>query len=405
MSTNFQTKISDVCQLGDGAHARVTRALAGIPYLTSKNIGQGELKLDHMDFISEEDYNRLFPPVSKAITRLQAGDILTGIIGTFSNSYVYKASDSFGISSAIAILRPDQSRLHPQYLYYHLNTPHIQSLKESVASGSVQGYTNLTVLGSLPIRLPSLNDQRAIAEVLGALDDKIAANTRLAATLTGLLDAQFEQMGVNSEPQDDDQIVFLDELIELNPKVAAPKEAEPVYVDMQKLPTAGMSISGWERRPAKGGARFMNGDALLARITPCLENRKTGYVDFLPDGQAAIGSTEFIVMRSRPGVPKQLSYFLATSERFRTYAIRHMVGTSGRQRVSALDLAGYTISKPDPESLARFGEISTAHFKLLKSLTDENGTLAATRDALLPQLMSGKLRVRDAEKVLEKAGV
>ena len=100
-----------------------------------------------------------------------------------------------------------------------------------------------------------------------------------------------------------------------------------------------------------------------------------------------------------------MSYFLATSERFRTFAIRHMVGTSGRQRVSALDLAGYTVSKPDPEALARFGEVSTLYFKLLKSLTDENRTLAATRDVLLPQLMSGELQVKDGEQVLENAGV
>jgi type I restriction enzyme S subunit len=266
-------------------------------------------------------------------------------------------------------------------------------------------YLKQSTLNEILVDVPGKAEQVAIGAALGSLDDKIAANTKLAETALAFLEVHFAALGLNRDPAEDDAGVGLDELVDLNPKLAASSEAEPVYVDMQKLPVAGMSISAWEHRPPKGGARFINGDTLLARITPCLENRKTGFVDFLKDGQVGIGSTEFIVMRSRPGIPKQLSYFLATSKRFRTYAIRHMVGTSGRQRVSALDLAGYTVSKPDPEELARFGKISTGHFKLLKSLTDENRTLAATRDALLPQLMSGKLRVKDAEKALENAGV
>lgn len=303
------------------------------------------------------------------------------------------------------LLRTDPEKADSDFLRLYLSAPITQARILALAHGSTTPHLRVADVRSFLVDLPPLNDQKAIAEVLCALEDKIAANTKLAGTSTGLLDARFGQLGLNNDPSDEDEIISLVELVELNPKVAAPTEDEPMYVDMQKLPTAGTSISGWERRPAKGGARFMNDDTLLARITPCLENRKTGYVDFLPEGQAAIGSTEFIVMRSRPGIPKQLSYFLATSERFRTYAIRHMVGTSGRQRVSALDLAGYTVSKPDSDALARFGEISTAQFKLLRSLADENRTLAATRDALLPQLMSGELRVKDAEKALETAGV
>jgi type I restriction enzyme S subunit len=82
-----------------------------------------------------------------------------------------------------------------------------------------------------------------------------------------------------------------------------------------------------------------------------------------------------------------------------------MVGTSGRQRVSALDLTGYTLRQPEEGALAQFGVVAATTFPLVKSLTDENRLLAATRDALLPQLMSGKLRVKDAEKVLENTGV
>ena len=360
--------------------------------------------------LDERDLVFLDPDLASTFARSAArkGDLVftcwgsVGQIGFIGEDANY---DEYIVSNKQMKLSPNVEQVDPLFLYYNMSQPKMIFEVQSRAIGSTIPGFNLGQLRALKVQIPELLEQRAIAAVLGALDDKIAANTKLAATSIGLLGALFGQLGLNSDPKDEDEIMALDELVELNPKVAAPGEDEPVYVDMQKLPTSGISISEWERRPAKGGARFMNDDTLLARITPCLENRKTGYVDFLPEGLAAIGSTEFIVMRSRPGIPKQLSYFLATSERFRTYAIRHMVGTSGRQRVSALDLAGYTVSKPGPEALARFGEISTAQFKLLKSLADENRTLAATRDALLPQLMSGKLRVKDAEKVLENAGV
>ncbi|WP_427007325.1 restriction endonuclease subunit S [Pseudarthrobacter sp. H2] len=291
--------------------------------------------------------------------------------------------------------------IDPMYLYYVF----LNDRKDLAGQGNGSIFTNLKtdIVKSHKLMVPPIWEQQAIAEVLGALDDKIAANTKLSETAISLLEAHFAALGLNRDPAEDAAVVGLDELVTLNPKYAAPSETEPIYVDMQKLPVSNLSISDWDHRPAKGGARFMNGDTLLARITPCLENRKTGFVDFLKESQIGIGSTEFIVLRSRPGVPVALSYFLATSERFRTFAIRHMVGTSGRQRVSALDLTGYTLGRPVESALTSFGEASKSTFPFVKSLTDENRTLATTRDALLPQLMSGKLRVKDAEALVAAA--
>jgi type I restriction enzyme S subunit len=400
MSTNFQARISDVCQLGDGAHASVTRALAGVPYLTSKNIGQGELKLDQMDFISEEDYNRLFPPVSKAITRLRAGDVLTGIIGTFSNSYVYKASDSFGISSAIAILRPDPSRLLPQYLYYHLNTPYLQSLKESVASGSVQGYTNLTVLGSLPIRLPSLGDQRAIAEVLGALDDKIAGNTKLAATASGLAGLNYERSAA-----DFDVRPMSDLLTPVLGGTPARSRAdfwggEQPWASAKDITGAqfgvvlstdekitGAAIADTKAKPLPAGSVI-----LTARGTVGAVARLAAPASF---NQSCYG---FV-----PGaIPPGVLYFAITSAMLRAKEIAHgsVFDTITMKTFDHLPFPDF-----DAEALAATeGEIGPL-LETVVAMVQENSSLAATRDALLPQLMSGKLRVREAEKVLENAGV
>ncbi|MBX0301636.1 restriction endonuclease subunit S [Cryobacterium sp. 1639] len=265
-------------------------------------------------------------------------------------------------------------------------------------TGSTQPKLTRSAMDSMAITIPALGTQIAIAEVLGALDEKIAANAKLASSIIQLLELETRTRWLATGSP---ATTAMSDIFELNPSTPRPSEAEPPYVDMKKLPESGSGIASWEHREAKGGARFSNGDTLLARITPCLQNRKTGYVDFLNDKQVGIGSTEFIVLRSRVGVPQPLSYFVAVDSDFRDFAIRHMFGTSGRQRVSANDLAGYLLPSPDSDWLADFGERATGAFELMKSLLEENRTLAATRDALLPQLMSGKLRVRDAEKVLE----
>ncbi|MFI6398764.1 restriction endonuclease subunit S [Rhodococcus coprophilus] len=265
-------------------------------------------------------------------------------------------------------------------------------------SGSVQPMLNRNYIAKLRIVIPPRREQEAIVEVLGALDDKIAANRKLANTVESLIAARFAALEFDV---DHGERACLDEYFELNPKCARPARGEPTYLDMQNLPTSAVVVSGWERRPAKSGARFMNGDTLLARITPCLENGKAGYVDFLGDGEVALGSTEYIVFRARPSVPRELAYFLVTSSRFRTMAIQHLVGTSGRQRLSANDVAAFTVRRVNSEALTEWGQFASPLVEHLGSMRDENRTLAAIRDALLPRLMSGQLRVRDAEKVVE----
>ncbi|MFO7401027.1 MAG: hypothetical protein C0P63_016810, partial [Actinomycetales bacterium] len=250
--------------------------------------------------------------------------------------------------------------------------------------------------------LPSLMQQRMIGELLGALDDKIAVNERIAVTYESLLRLRFEELRVDVEPAPGEGVA-VSELIEFNPSVPTPRTTDAVYLDMSSVPTSTARVREWSRREPKSGTRFANNDTVMARITPCLENGKTAFIDFMEDGETGIGSTEFIVMRARAGVPVHLPYFLARSPRFRSYAIQNMVGSSGRQRVSASQLAGFTVRLPDPTSLSAFGEAASAAFAHMKSLDAESKNLAQLRDTLLPKLMSGELRVRDAEKAVEEA--
>ena len=124
------------------------------------------------------------------------------------------------------------------------------------------------------------------------------------------------------------------DFIEFNPRLSIKKGALATKVAMDKLQPFTKKIPATEQAEFAGGSKFCNGDTIMARITPCLENGKTAFVDILDDGEVAFGSTEFIVMRAKEGISDpQFVYYLATSPAFRNVAIKSMVGSSGRQRV------------------------------------------------------------------------
>lgn len=145
----------------------------------------------------------------------------------------------------------------------------------------------------------------------------------------------------------------------------------------------------------------MNGDVLLARITPSLENGKTAFVDFLQDEEVGWGSTEYIVLKAGPNMVPEYVYYLARDESFRTFAIQNMTGTSGRQRVPTSCFDQYGIVVPDLKVLKAFEQLTRIFLGAMKAHDEESQTLGITRDALLPKLLSGELRVPpNAENVV-----
>jgi type I restriction enzyme S subunit len=133
---------------------------------------------------------------------------------------------------------------------------------------------------------------------------------------------------------EDWKLVRAADFIDFNPRESVAKGAMAKKVGMEHLQPFTRDIPAFEVAPFNGGSKFRNGDTLMARITPCLENGKTAQVAILDDGEVGFGSTEFIVLRAKPGVSdKDFVYYLAMSPLLRDKAIKSMVGSSGRQRV------------------------------------------------------------------------
>ena len=286
-------------------------------------------------------------------------------------------------------------------------------------------------LDHLTVPLPPLPEQRAIAHFLGTLDDKIELNRRMNETLEEMARALFKSWFVDFDPVRakmegrwhrgeslpglpaehydlfSDRLVYsklgpipegwevtaLGEVVELNPPEPMKRGILAPYLDMAALPTSGSGPEKAVLRGFKSGTRFRNGDTLLARITPCLENGKTAYVQSLPEGIVGWGSTEFIVLRAVPPVPPEYTYLLARDAGFREHAIQSMTGTSGRQRVQVDAIAPYPLPSPTTETWNGFSALVSPLFAQIEFNRKESLALTAQRDTLLPGLVSGDVRV------------
>ena len=242
-----EVKLGDVCIFGDGAHTKVNRVENGIPYLTSKNIKNGYIDLQNVDYITNEDYIKLFGESQKSVRHLQEGDVLIGIIGTFGNCYLYKDNDKFGISSSIAIARPNKDLVNPKFLYYYLSSDRFKKYTDMYKGGSVQGYTNLPTLRKIPMYLPPLEKQEKIADILSSLDDKIELNNEMNKTLEEMAQSIFKRWFVDFEFPNEDGEPY--------------KSSGGEMIDSE----LGMIPKGWEVKCIYDLAEYINGTSFKAK--------------------------------------------------------------------------------------------------------------------------------------------
>lgn len=325
-------------------------------------------------------------------------------------------------STEYAVFSPKDSSIDPEFLYYFLNQERINKRFEAALTGtSGRRRMDTSFLASYVISIPDIQTQKNIASVLSALDDKIELNNQLIEVLEDQVQQvydywfmQFDFPDANGKPYrssggkmvwnemlknelpDGWKISELQDIIETNPSIKISKGTSAPYIELDTL-SANRYLTGLSARREYngGGMKFCNGDVLLVRITPSLENGKTGLVHDLPEGVAGFGSTEYIVMRGRNMPLSAYCITLARSPKFRAYAISKMRGTSGRKRLDYHDVDAYKIALPPDAVLRDFESICTPLLERIHIAMVENHELAAERDFLLPQLMTGEITVAD----------
>ena len=174
----------------------------------------------------------------------------------------------------------------------------------------------------------------------------------------------------------------LSEIADFNPRESIKKGTFGRKVAMDILQPFCRDIPGFEYAAYTGGTKFRNGDTIMARITPCLENGKISKVNILDDGEIGFGSTEYIVFRAKKGiVDEDFLYYLVCSPIVHEPAIKSMVGSSGRQRVQTDVVQNLEVDIPDFATQRKIGQ-------LLKSLDDKIALNTAINENLEEQLLA-----------------
>jgi type I restriction enzyme, S subunit len=399
----------------------------GIPFLRSLNVEPYRINCVELMYISESFHQRIKK------SALAPGDVV--IVRTGKPGTAAVIPDTLPISncSDLVIVRPG-AQLDSRFLAYYINSV-AQHHISAYTVGAVQQHFNVGSAKDLKLMLPPLDQQRAIARILGALDDKIESNRRMNRTLEAMAQALFKSWFVDFEPviakRDGRKPAGMDEAttalfpehfqetqmgpipagwrvrrlpqaIEVNPRRVLQQGTLAPYLDMQNMPTSSAIPEDWSCREVASGMHFKNHDTLMARITPCLENGKTAYISFLDKDQIGWGSTEYIVLSPQEPLPPSYAYFLTRTDDFRSFAIANMTGSSGRQRVPVSCLDNYYIAVPDAPVATAFGCVAGKCLTDIQSKLVQNRSLAALRSAILPKLLSGELRVGQAEKIIEE---
>lgn len=349
--------------------------------------------------------------------------------------YVAIAENPLSTNQGFKSIVPKDGKLDSLFGYYLMK--YYASEIERHASGSTFKEVSGSVVKNFDIKLPScISMQKSIASILSSVDEKIANNTAMNQTLEKIAQRIFKSWFIDFDPvrankegvafdglSPEIQALFpsefeeselgmipktwgvssLSERVNINPKRTLKKGIVTHHIDMKALPTSSMSISEVAEKEFKSGTKFQNHDTLLARITPCLENGKTAYVNCIPENEIAWGSTEFIVMNPKLKFFREYVYLLARTEELRAYAIKNMTGTSGRQRVSGALVGEYLIVNPSDTIVEEFHRIAEPLFSKIAENTKSTVVLEKIRDRLLPKLISGQITVGEAQKELAEA--
>lgn len=278
----------------------------------------------------------------------------------------------------------DRNVLNEEYLMMWFRRPEFDRECWFMTDGSVRGGITWDDLCRIKLPVPSYAGQCEIVESYRAITDRIALKRAENDNLEATAQAYFDSLFFPSVEPD----CTLADIAEVNPVRQLKKGEEARCFDMATLPTNGCIPTGDEIKPYNGGVRFINGDTLIARITPCLENGKAAYINLLGDGEVAFGSTEYIVFAAKDTMPSSFYYFLIRNSHFVTFALQFMNGSSGRQRVSGEELASFPLVKPSDENLKAFDKVGAMVLAQMKENTDEIQKLKQLQEIITATLSS-----------------
>jgi type I restriction enzyme, S subunit len=379
-------KIEDVCLVGDGAHARIKRHKSGVLYLTSKNFKGEGLDLSKTDYISEEDYKKHFCKQSDTVTNVKKDDLVFSIIGSIGSPYVVREGDCFGLSSSVAILRPDPQKVNSKYLYYWILGDFFQEYVNNIKSGVAQGFLSLGMIKKLPVRLPPIVTQVKIANVLSTYDKLIENNNRRIEVLEQAAEEIYKEWFVRMRFPGYENSKFdkgipehwevrkVNELVDrfrygtLYKKENVEEEGKVIVIDQSEK-----EFLGYHNETADHFADI-NNPFILFGDHSCKMLVMTKPFSL---------SENVIPFKSKDDIPELFLY----------YTVKDLVKTTEYKRHWA-ELINKKVLIPKRSLQFHFEKRIKNNFKLIQMYKHEKRNLIKQRNLLLPRIMNGTIEVK-----------
>ena len=363
--TNWKIyKLGDVCTLNYGKALTATNRVAGnVPVYSSAGVtGWHNTPL------------------------VQSKGIIVGRKGSVGTVY-YSDKPFYCIDTAYYIL-PDNEKYDFKWLYYRLKSLHLDKLNEDSA---VPGLNRETAYAQ-EFLLPSLEEQRRIAGILGAIDDKIECNRRINANLESQAQALYKQWFVDNRNEDCTQI-RLGDILEISKQSISPSQFADTTFEHYSLPAFDDGIQPvFEKGKDIKSSKFIikQNMFLFSKLNPRIKRI------WLPNIQTenAICSTEFIPYKPKDVAMFGFCYSIVNSDSFYEYVLSLTNGSTGsHQRFHPIDTLDYELTIPNNGDIVKFEELVMPIYKTIASNRMESKNLATLRDTLLPKLMNGEIKL------------
>ena len=404
--------IGEYCKVGDGAHASIRRIDSGVPYLMSRNLKNGTLDLTKISYISEADFQKHFKDSGKAVSKVRENDVIFGIIGSLGGAYLVRKLDRFGISSSVAILRPDVNFLFPQYLFYWVQGHNFQDALFGIKGGVAQGYVSLEMIKSLPLAIPPLQAQKCVSEILTAYDALIENNTRRIEILEEMARRLYEEWFVQFRFPGYEGVEFKESELGLIP------------VDWHLVPLGDIYRTGSGGTPSRKNPDFFGGDYRWVKTKelqdcPVFDTEEKISEDGLQKSSAKLFPRNSVLIAmygatiGRLGVLQEESAtnqaccailpnsqgcgwgYAYLSLFSRRQALVDLRAGAAQQNISQDVIKRFKLLRASDELHEQFEMAVTPFLKLCFILYRKNANLRAQRDLLLPKLISGEIDVSD----------
>ena len=397
----------------------------GTPIITVEHLGDNRILHEDVPHVSDHDRERL----SKYI--LHDGDIVFSRVGSVDRRALVKAAESGWLFSGRCLrVRPDPNKIDSGYLSYFFGLPSFKEHIRAIAVGATMPSLNTQILSDIAVPHPrGLNEQRAIAHILGTLDDKIELNRRMNKTLEAMARTLFKSWFVDFDPVRAKMAgrdtglprhladLFPDRLVDSelgeipegwevktlgsvadNPRRGVrAQEIDPgtPYIALEHMPKQCIALSEWRTADnvASGKFKFTRGDILFGKLRPYFH--KVGIAPL-----QGVCSTDIIVIS--PVSHDWFGFVLGhvSSSEFVDYTSAGSTGTK-MPRTKWSDMALYEFVLPGQALAKAFTMRIQPCVKRIVSTIHESRALDAQRNALLPKLISGEICLRDADKQVE----